>query len=303
MSTDNITLGELAKSFKDDSVNGICEYLNKKGFTIPKDPDYVLTESELKAIYPKVITPSKNNAEEKDSKSNLQQTNQSDKAISKDTSIKSDNNRIITKKEKKEKKLIGIVKFYDSIKDFGFILTNAKGINSREENKNKLYSIYMCSRSFKNVFLPTDLMWVTFSIKGRGHRGYEAVNVEKMEATPETLTSAMMYRGDFSRIKGTDSHSGNYYDSDVICKVIDKICEEPNGEQIVTNTIVDYLSKRPQNQQSSIIKQLLSDHKLKVLLCPIILKAEYTSDIDFKNTSFNFLKEKIRPVRVDMTEF
>ena len=119
MSTDNITLGELAKSFKDDSVNGICEYLNKKGFTIPKDPDYVLTESELKAIYPKVITPSKNNAEEKDSKSNLQQTNQSDKAISKDTSIKSDNNRIITKKEKKEKKLIGIVKFYDSIKDFG----------------------------------------------------------------------------------------------------------------------------------------------------------------------------------------
>lgn len=293
MSTDNITLGELAKSFKDDSVNGICEYLNKKGFTIPKDPDYVLTESELKAIYPKVITPSKNNAEEKDSKSNLQQTNQSDKALSKDTSIKSDNNRIKTKKEKKGKKLIGIVKFYDSIKDFGFILTNSKGINGREENKNKLYSIYMCSRSFKNVFLPTDLMWVTFSIKGRGHRGYEAVNVEEMEATPETLTSAMMYRGDFSRIKGTDSHSGNYYDSDVICKVIDKICEEPNGEQIVTNTIVDYLSKRPQNQQSSIIKQLLSDHKLKVLLCPIILKAEYTSDIDFKNTSFNFLKEKI----------
>lgn len=143
-------------------------------------------------------------------------------------------------------KLIGIVKFYDSDKDFGFIYTNARGSNQSERIKDVIFSYYFNSHSLSDSSQPvSDGDWVTFRI-GEDNLGRQrAKQVKKLFYNQKELRIALNYRGDFARISGPDPKTYEKYDFAVLPYFLDHFDTDDNTFQIACDTIIDCVRNSP----------------------------------------------------------
>lgn len=68
-------------------------------------------------------------------------------------------------KKKSKKRVIGIVKFYDWNKDFGFVVTGNKGVSNKPEDSGKLYDFYINSSEWNSSSSPDGGDWIVFTPK------------------------------------------------------------------------------------------------------------------------------------------
>ncbi len=327
MSEKKYTLAQVA-ALKGATVEELCDYLNSNEISISSmNADYTLTDSEINSIktkdqnlafklrYSFASNTTKQDVDEDNnapsSSANVFKTRSEQKASEKpkvNVSDKIDLDGIIgktsaktlqqqkePKKAKREKRLIGIIKFFDSSKGFGFIVANAKGLSTKPEDTGKLYDFYVCSGNFKSHYSASDGDWVIFKPKKNYRKQNEAGDVEKLEATKDVLIASMKYRGLYGKIKGTDSHSSKTYNENILCHIIKQIqlSEQGKAAKIIIDAFCEYLSKQPLNQRQETIGQFLSDKKLKKVLANIVFSENYASDDPARIESFQLLKYSI----------
>ena len=132
-----------------------------------------------------------------------------------------DNNIKKEKKLKSPKRIIGIVKFFDSFKGWGFVVSGSKGISGKLEDEGRMFSIHLTSSQWSSSSSPRDGEWIIFTPL-KTQRGWSALNAERMEFNRETLLFAMKYRGKYAKIEGIDT-KGDRYDEDILCQIIQKL--------------------------------------------------------------------------------
>ena len=184
------------------------QYAQSTGLALPQDPTYVLPFEELGILDPIY-------AEQLNNNSNINKANSEEQKHQLAQEEQKDANQ--------SNRLIGIVKFFDSAKGFGFIITNNAGINA---NETRLVDFYVNSRDCKN-YTPNDGDWVTFKSKKS-----KAVNVRKLKYDTSTLFFAMKYRGKFAKIKGQDCYSGKTYDHSILSQIVNHYDNNKSAEII-----------------------------------------------------------------------
>ena len=170
------------------------------------------------------------------------------------------------KKDKQAKRCIGIVKFFDSSKDFGFIVTNSKGLSGKPEDENRLFSLYINSSKWKSSGYPKDGEWVIFTPRKNKSGKWDALDTEHLEVNRENLSLAMKYRGVYARIKGRDSHSFDTYDENILCHFV-RLMTSKNE---VISSFCDYVAKQQDVHRANIVTQFLSDKDLSEKLLPLL---------------------------------
>lgn len=325
MAEKNFTLLYISE-LKKCSVEDFCKYAERKGISIPVDPDYLLSSSKLNAIdpelafnlkYGRVITRKKVNNDEnpkdeisvippevfhlsserikepqinvlgKIDISMLEQSTRPNKSKEKDT-----NSNNLEKKQKAPKKVIGIVKFFDENKGWGFIISGNKGISGKPEDEGKLFSLHITNSEWKSSSYPKDNEWVVLTPR-KNTRGWSALNVERLEYNRETLLFAMKYRGKYAKISGSDN-KGDHYDENILCHIINQLTlkrrvgissygyssatYDTSKFNEVIDTFCEYIAEMSIERQESTIKQFLDDQSLKNLLFKIFTEGEYTSE-------------------------
>lgn len=322
MAEKNYTLSYISEQ-KKCSIEDFCKYAEEKGILIPNNPDYLLSSSKLNAIDPTLafnlkyergtsrkkvctnedqkvsIIPSEVYQMSSDTDSqikvlgkiNLSVLNQStrpNKKINKNKEKDTNENKI-EKKQKAQKKVIGIVKFFDSTKGWGFIVSSNKGISGKPEDEGKLFSLHITSSEWKSSSYPKDNEWVILTPR-KNVRGWSALNAERLEYNKETLLFAMRYRGKYAKISGSDN-KGDRYDENILCHIINKLTLSRNvgisrysyGSSIyntskfceIIDAFCEYIAEMSIERQESTIKQFLNDQSLKNLLFKIFTEGEY----------------------------
>ena len=203
-------------SIKGGNVEELCLYAKNKGLNIPCDPNYVLSPSELMSIDPLLAY-------------NIRYGKLA-QAMKEFPNNKSDNEdekcnevNLINKKQQKEqktKRVIGIVKFFDSYKGWGFAISGSKDISGKLE-EGKLFSLHFTSSQWNGVSSPIDKEWILLTPR-KTQRGWSALNVERLEYNRDTLLFAMKYRGKYAKIYGSDKKGGSF-DENILCHIIEKM--------------------------------------------------------------------------------
>ena len=296
----NIKLEEYA-DIKDSSIEDVIKYALGKGVNIPNDPNFVLDDSFLKEIdpvfqfnmkYNKVVSKKRNVHNHIDLDPSNQSTHPmrneiftiSENDVMDDESFgktcteevekrTSDNktDRIdqitepIQKSDKKSKKnkrrVIGIVKFFDWNKNFGFVVTGNKGVSNKPEDQGKLYDFYINSSEWNSNSSPDEGDWIVFTPQ-KGYRGWNVVDAERLTYDKDGLLLGMAYRGIYAKISGKDS-KGDSHDHNVLCHIIDMIIRKNNDSQkLILDTFAEYLCGWVPEKISDIITQFLQDNSL-----------------------------------------
>lgn len=172
--------------------------------------------------------------------------------------------------------IIGFVKFFDTKKDFGFILTNNYGVSCNETEPNRIIGFYLTGSEWKSDSYPRDNEWVIFTPKS-GRRGWSATDVKQISPDSQTLLKAFEYRGKFARIEGFDQKHDSY-NINVINKVV-SILAKDGVNQIIVNTLTDYIELSNADQRDAIIDELVSDKDTRNCLLNLI-----TSGIELSET-------------------
>lgn len=226
MANDKITISQIL-AIKGGTTEELCQYAKDKGVSLPCDPDYSLSSSELNAIDPLLAFKMKYcHIQNKNDGQNLSEetvtctpevSNQS-KATQAEPQI-----GILGKIEKKKtpKRVIGIVKFFDTTKGWGFVVSGNKGISGKPEDEGKLFSLHITSSEWKSSSYPRDNEWIILTPR-KNARGWSALNAERLEYNRETLLFAMKYRGKYAKISGSDS-KGDRYDENILCRIINQM--------------------------------------------------------------------------------
>lgn len=339
MSANDISIAKYLE-LKGGSIDELCEYAQSKGVNLPEDSHYCLSLAELKLIDPifvyqqkfsrevsavnkvtddqtpmnvssifdqideqteaiKYSHPSLDQSYTSANSQNVQSPNAEDIVSS---SVASFTPKNCAEKKKTPKRLIGIVKFFDSSKDFGFIVTNSKGISGRPEDEKRLYNFYISSAEWNSSSFPQAGEWVVLTPQ-RNRNKWNAVDVRRLSYDKASLISALKYRGKYAKIEGTDTHSSETYNYNILCHIIDELMQkcvvdyhhnvskplDKTRYQEVVSAFCEYLSRHPAKQQVSIINQFTSDDELKTLLAPMFLQIEYENeDKEQKDSYINF---------------
>lgn len=184
-----------------------------------------------------------------------------------------DQDNIEPKSLNADKRLIGIVKFFDSDKGFGFIITNNAGINTNETG---LVDYYVNSRDCKH-YTPNEGDWVTFKPKNS-----KAVNVRKMKYDKSTLFLAMKYRGKYAKIEGKDNHSERTYNQSVLSHIV-KYYDKNKSFEII-EVLCDLLSTFSDENIDSVIGQYIEDKELFYTLFTLVYQS-----VDYFQNKQNYL--------------
>lgn len=107
-----------------------------------------------------------------------------------------------------DKFFIGAVKFFDELKDFGFIASNNCNMDVEEYNQD----FYVNSDSFVESEAKVESQIVVFQIEKRGART-RAVNVRKFSKSDKDIELALSYYGDHEVIKLKDYNTINVINS------------------------------------------------------------------------------------------
>ena len=130
---------------------------------------------------------------------------------------------------------IGFVKFYDSKKKFGIILTAAP--------TNGLMAYHFSRYNYKENLLPTEDEWVVFTEQKDSRRLPNAINVKTLTYDAKGLRIALTYRANRARIEGKDI-KGIYYNTHVLGYTLSKTLKT--------------LKDSPEQWEREIIKPMIS---------------------------------------------
>lgn len=199
-----------------------------------------------------------------------------------------DNNIKKEKKLKSPKRIIGIVKFFDSFKGWGFVVSGSKGISGKLEDEGRLFSLHLTSSQWSSSSSPRDGEWIIFTPL-KTQRGWSALNAERMEFNWETLLFAMKYRGKYAKIEGIDT-KGDRYDEDILCQIIQKLVGIRTGYGSISydkskfpeviDAFCEFIANMPTERHESTIKQFIDDPLLEHLLFQIFTEGDYSSEDD-----------------------
>ena len=217
MADKNYTLSYISE-LKGCTVEELCQFAQEKGIELPADPDYSVSASKLNAIdpqlafnikYGRIVSVKKDNQadsseekltivppevyhlpKEKKSQINvigkidLSSLNQSSRPKKKNEEEKpSDGSK---KKPNNSNRIIGILKFFDTFKDFGYIVSNNKGISAKAENDGRIYSLRINSLvEWESEQLPKENEWVILTPKKDGLGRLSANNVKRLDYNRE----------------------------------------------------------------------------------------------------------------------
>lgn len=172
--------------------------------------------------------------------------------------------------------IIGFVKFFDTKKNFGFILANNYGVSCNETEPNRIIDFYLTGNEWKSDSYPRDNEWVIFTPKS-GRRGWSAIDVKRISLDSQTLLKAFEYRGKFARIEGFDQKHDSY-NINVTNKVV-SILAKDGVNQVIVNTLTDYIERSNADQRDAIIDELVSDKDTRNCLLNLV-----TSGIELSET-------------------
>lgn len=286
-----MTIGELAK-IKNATINDLVEYANGRGLSLSDNPDYQLTESEIKVIDPILSF----KLRYKNRGNNIAKIKQiTEYVISDNEAIHIDrepkDNEIKTQidvpknSNSKLKRKLGFVKFYDSNKGFGFIISNRHLIQT---DSFVIDSVYVGQSNLIGCYSLKDGQWVSFD-KKKGKRGIYADNVKVVEYTTEDVRLSLKYIGIESNILGYDAKS-DYYDVNIFCHIASKF-EKAYGAEKLFDEIsaffygIDDLKKRYKE-----ISLFLSEPKVRTFL--LNLSVPCLNDIN-KNIIYEALETEV----------
>lgn len=184
------------------------------------------------------------------------------------------------RKAKVSKKIIGIVKFYDPLKKFGYVCTNLLEVRKSPKSGRTLYDFYISFDIWASEPEPVANELAVLTIDGN-----KAVRAERFNYEVESLKFAMKYRGNkYAKIKGTDERTGKKYNLSILGEIVSTIVgrEYIDGGSRVTYDVTefpmvisafcDYVSKLSgENQQQATIDEFLADDELRNVLAMIFL--------------------------------
>ena len=326
----NISLSQIAE-LKGKSVEELLIYAKEKGIILPNDSNYMLSPTELNTIdpqlafnikYGKIVSAKKENpienSEEKLAvispevyklpneeekkptlnvlgKIDLSTLNQSS-LPKKKVKVDNDNNGNETKnKTNTPQRVIGIIKFFDKNKGWGFVISGNKGISGKSEDEGKILSLHLTSSEWRGILSPKDNEWIILTPR-KNIRGWSATKAERLDYNQDTLLFAMRYRGKYAKIYGSDS-KGDCYDENILCHIIKEItCTSSvvnitasyniSKFAVIIDTFCEYIAERPQKRQSIIIEQFLEDKELNELLLKIFTEGEYATEDPLRQTAY-----------------
>lgn len=305
--SEHITLGEVAK-IKNGTVESIQSYLAGKGVIIPADPGYALSATELKAIDPVLAfnlkymttkpksTPNlSDNAREERSNATPKQSGTKPETLtdfvdlSKLIEGNATGEEVIQKKpeskKKQEQRLIGIIKFYDDEKGFGYLVTNNKGINNARGIESQIKEVFVHYSGVVHGYTPCDGHWVVFT-KGKDRRGgLAAKNLSKLEYDKESILQALKYRGSYAKIIGLDSKRERNYQENIILHVFNAAKRATGSSETFKYALFEYIEKAKDEIRESLIEQLYIDETSGKIIDSIL--EEYNGD---SSTAYTCLK-------------
>ena len=329
MSNSSISLLALA-SFKGVSIDELCRIAKEKGLDLSCDPNYLLSSSQLSIIDPKFAWNLKYGKIKigedcvgvqvdakvinKDIQENVDKTlieevvddnidiegklnsiDSSEKELEEDEVA----NKISEKKPKKEKRVIGIVKFFDSTKGWGFVVSNNKGISGKPEDEGQLINLHITRTEWHSSSVPTDGEWIVFTPR-KTPKGWSVVNAKRLEYDRDTLLLAMgKYRGRYAKICGYDAR-GDRYDENILCEIIMNITRETtrrfigSGLQtldarkfaLIIDAFCEFVADMPDEKQRLTIEQFLENADLRTLLFKIFTEGTYNTEDASRQASF-----------------
>lgn len=263
-------------SLKNYTIESFLEDAKQKGINLPNDPNYTLSPSELKAIDPILAFNTKHNRPiiaKKDTKKRKVNIIKIKEYTSKNDTLNNKNNT--------PRRLIGVVKFFDISKKFGFIITNDLEIEDIAKKKEQLYNFYISDREWKSSSYPIEKEWVILTPqKDKYYKDkWNATNVERLEFNKESLSLALKYHGKYAKIEGKDSHSGELYNYNILHHIVKKIIYSidqkksyPKGKHIeIIESFCIYLSRLNKLEKEQTIQGFLSNDNLVNLLLIIFL--------------------------------
>ncbi len=317
MADNKVTLSKIVE-IKGGSIAELCNYVKQKGIIIPDDPNYVLSPSEIRAIDPILahklrysfstltstgqgkVTKKEQTPADEQAESTISIVDVTEHGQSFSAKTDNDSNGGATvdngsskkgKKSKSPKRVIGIVKFFDDYKGWGFVVTGSKGVSGKPEDEYKLFSCHITESEWESSPAPNDGEWIIFTPK-KTSRGWSALNAERLKYNRDTLLFAMRYRGKYAKIYGTDN-KGDNFDENILCHIINKLTVK-RGEGItrysyrtpsydtskfadVIDAFCNYIAEMPSERQESTIRQFLDDTALNNLLFKIFTECDYSS--------------------------
>jgi len=317
MADNKITISQILER-KGGSIEDLRKYARQKDINLPDDPNYALSPSEIRAIDPilalrlryELPLSSPSTRQDKEKENEVSPTEKQTEAA---ISIVSDNNPSSieeidrpktnevtaedkgsskSKKNKSPKRVIGIVKFYDFFKGWGFVVTGSKGISGKPEDENKLFSCHLREIEWVSDSTPEEKEWIIFTPQ-KTPRGWSALNAERLEYKRDTLLFAMKYRGKYAKIYGKDN-KGDSFDANILCYIIDKMTKKSRSSisrrvpspihydtsiyPVVIDAFCEYIAEMPTKRQESTVRQFIDDPALNSRLFKIFTEGEYTSD-------------------------
>ena len=165
-----------------------------------------------------------------------------------------------TPKEKENKnsgiRHIGIIKFYDNTKGFGFVVTNSFGLD--QDGHNLLKEIFINSTSFESYSKPNDGDWLVFDVEN-AKRGLRAINAKYLSGSREDLFLAFGYIGEFAKIKGRDNKREKVYDHDIISCVYKSFWTKDDKPKEFFSILIEYVESLQLDKQIEFIDSFLSN--------------------------------------------
>lgn len=189
------------------------------------------------------------------------------------------------RKAKVSKKIIGVVKFYDKKKKFGYVLTNWLEVSKLPDSQYKLFGFRVNSKVWESSPDPVENEFAVLTIRENKDGVYYVAKAERFTYDRAGLMFAMKYRGKkYSKIEGDDEFSHRKYNLSILSEIVSIIVgrEYIDGGRRVTYDVTefpmvisafcDYVSKLSgENQQQATIDEFLADDELRNVLAMIFL--------------------------------
>ena len=316
MAENKITISQYV-AIKGGTVEELCLYAKEKGISIPSDPEYELSLSELLVIDPLLARKIKQAdmaaeiiEDVKDNENNAETNNQYLSEGQEDGEKQESKNDAVEKAEidkakddKVFERTIGFIRFFDANKGFGYALTNNKGINEKSVKNNSIISWRINGLEDWNLpSPPSDNDWVMLTPR-LSKSARLASHLTCLEYNRATLLFAMAYRGKYARISGTNKYTKKFgtikevkkesFDESILCHIINKmtmtkrdddrhyatsdIIYDASKFSVIVDAFCEYIEDKSAEIQSTIIKEFLEDVQLSNLLSKIFTECDYTT--------------------------
>lgn len=205
MLLNNITIGKIL-GIKGGSLEDLQQYAQTKGICLPSNLDYCLSRTEQNAIAPTLAYRQETSYNFRAGIKTCLGLTQDEKTIVKTANVNAKN--VHSKnKEKKSNRFIGVIKFFDKNKDFGFIASNNCNMPTIKYNQN----FYVNSFSFVEAEAMKEGTIVVFQIEKQANGKKKAINIRKISQSDEDIKLALSYYGDHEYVEYKDGKKINLY--------------------------------------------------------------------------------------------